>query len=191
VEGLRRFAEQLGQRGRRWVGTPCLRSLHWLTRVLRFVRGARELIEEYWAKQAKKGKKGPGPRKSEVKESATPASTSASRKRTSPEEEPESISAPPKKRGRPPKEKPQPQPVSESEEEEKPVSKAPAKKGRKSIEQHPGSKKSMDPDAMDEDEQEFGNMRKWQDMSSWEHLIHHIDTVEKNPDGKLYVYFQL
>lgn len=116
--------------------------------------------------------------------------STATKKRSSPDEEPDSASAPPKKRGRPPKEKPAV--VSESEDEKKPVSKAPAAtKGRKSTGQASTSKKSRDADAMDEDGTEFGSMKKWLDSTSWEHLVDHIDTVEKNTDGTLWVYFQL
>lgn len=46
---------------------------------------------------------------------------------------------------------------------------------------------------MDEDvtEEPYASMKRWSDATSWEHLVDHIDTVEKTEDGKLYVYFQL
>ena len=47
---------------------------------------------------------------------------------------------------------------------------------------------------MDEDVEEeptYVDMKKWASAPSWEHLVHHIDTVERTDDGKLYVYFQL
>lgn len=148
----------------------------------------------YWAKQGKKaerpGPKKPAPasaasRKSESLSSAAKASTNvATRKRATPEDEPESISAPPKKRGRPPKQKP----VSESEDDVL-VTKAPAKKGRPSSQV---AKKAKDLDAMDEDEGErYGDMTKYKDLPSWEHLIEHIDTVERRDGGELIVYFKL
>ena len=83
--------------------------------------------------------------------------------------------------------------MSQDEEDEKPASKAPAKKPqpRKSGAQAT-AKSARDSDAMEvEEEVEFGDVKKWMDLTSWEHLVHHIDTVEKNPDGTLYVYFQL
>lgn len=83
--------------------------------------------------------------------------------------------------------------MSESEADEPKTNKsasAATKKGRKSAVQP--ARQNKDDDAMDEDPvQEFGDMRKWKDTPSWEHLVDHIDTVEKTEDGKLWVYFQL
>lgn len=153
-----------------------------------------DLIDNYWSRQNKKGEKpGPkkpastsaAPRKSEsLSSTAKPSTNAAIRKRATPEDEPEPISAPPKKRGRPPKQK-----VVAESEDDVPATKAPVKRGRPSSQ---AAKKVKDSDAMDEDEGErYGDMTKYKDLISWEHLIEHIDTVERRDDGKLIVYFKL
>lgn len=148
------------------------------------LRNAQDLIDEYWERVAKNNAKKLGPRKSDAKLATASA---ASQKRLSPDEV-ESVPAPPKKRGRPPKEKPAPE--SEDEEPNTRAKPTPAKRGRKSTTQ--STKKGRDSNAMDEDVPgDYTNMRKWRDSPSWEHLVHHIDTVERTDDGKLYCYFQL
>ncbi|EKM50512.1 uncharacterized protein PHACADRAFT_263842 [Phanerochaete carnosa HHB-10118-sp] len=147
-----------------------------------------DLIQDFWNKRGKKTEK-PSPKKpatASVTSGTKSSSTTASRKRATPEDEPNTISAPPKRRGRPPKQKP----VSESEDDA-PAAKAPAKRGRPSM-QVAATQKVKDPDAMDEDEdQAYFNMGIYKDMSSWESLIDHVDTVERMDDGKLIVYFKL
>lgn len=38
---------------------------------------------------------------------------------------------------------------------------------------------------------EIGSMGKHANSASWEHLVESVDTVERNEDGELYVYFTL
>lgn len=45
--------------------------------------------------------------------------------------------------------------------------------------------------AEDEEEDEYANMARWKKESSWEHIVDHINTVERTPDGDLFVYFTL
>ena len=69
----------------------------------------------------------------------------------------------------------------------------PAKKGpRKSVGSASAKKgKAASPKAMDEDDENYEDMKRWKDTPSWAHLVDHIDTVERQEDGKLYVYFRL
>jgi hypothetical protein len=41
------------------------------------------------------------------------------------------------------------------------------------------------------DDEEIGNMKKHMKVPSWEELIETIDTVEREDDGELYVFFTL
>ncbi|KAI0831992.1 hypothetical protein BC628DRAFT_573625 [Trametes gibbosa] len=138
--------------------------------------GALALITEFWKKNKKGG------RKSEVKSKPTPKPPKASSKNADSDVE----EVAPKKRGRPSKAAS----AREASEEEDPVPKQ--KKPRKSAGSaaKTGRRKS-NADAMDEDEDSYVDMRKWKDVSSWEHLIDSIDTVERTESGDLLVYFTL
>ena len=142
-------------------------------------RNAQELIDAYWKTHSKAGKK-PTARKSDVKNNVS-SGPGRKRKTSAPVSESEEEPAA-KKRGRPPKAKS----VSEDEEVELTTKKAPRKKATKKA-------KTPSPEPMDEDEddEKYEDMRKWKDAHSWEHLVDHIDTVERQDDGKLYVYFRL
>lgn len=62
------------------------------------------------------------------------------------------------------------------------------KKGRKPAKPRDSDAMDMDEDAEDSS---YVDMKKWENAPSWEHLVDHIDTVERTEDGKLFVYFQL
>ncbi|CAL1715214.1 unnamed protein product [Somion occarium] len=140
-------------------------------------KGAQDLIDAYW----KRNKKGPKPkgRKSAV----------------SPREESEEVETsqpPPKKRGRPPKARTPETPSEEEAEEERPKAKKPKAAPRKSTEA--AKRRKSQPTAEEEEnglDEELGNMKKWLDAASWEHLVDTIDTVERTKDNELYVYFTL
>lgn len=50
------------------------------------------------------------------------------------------------------------------------------------------SRKDNKPDS---DEEILGNMKKHMKASSWEELVDTIDTVEREDDGELYIFFTL
>ncbi|KAI0741639.1 hypothetical protein C8Q80DRAFT_146850 [Daedaleopsis nitida] len=148
--------------------------------------GARELIAEFWKKNTKKQLRKPEPK---PKPTPKPRKSVARKDESDDGEEEE---APKKKRGRPSKASVG-RAASEDQEEE-----APKKKPRKST----GAGKNTSASARrtaaavadedeDEDEQEFVNMKKMKDATTWDHLIQCIDTVEKADNGELYVYFTL
>ena len=155
-------------------------------------RNAKDLIEEFWKKQPKVTKSG---RKSDVKESGS----AARRRKTATPEESDAESAPaPKKRGRPPKTKP----ASEDDEmdvEEVPPPKKP--RAEKKITSGTASSKAkskrvlsaepMDEDEVEKEKEAYVDMSKYKNAETWEHLVDHIDTVERQDDGQLYVYFRL
>ena len=49
---------------------------------------------------------------------------------------------------------------------------------------------AVSPGAMDVDD-DIGDMDKYMRHESWEKLVKTVDTVEKGPDDKLYVFFTL
>ncbi|KAI0630588.1 hypothetical protein C8Q77DRAFT_1134123 [Trametes polyzona] len=140
--------------------------------------GAQELIKEFWKnkKGGPKGKPGPKPRKSSVKDVDSDAASASA------------ASAPAaKKRGRPSKAAAAPQEESDEEEEQPQKQKKPRKSTGTAAK---ASRRTSNPDAMDEDEV-YMDMHQFKDAKTWEHLVQSIDTVERTEDGHLYVYFTL
>lgn len=92
--------------------------------------------------------------------------------------EPDSIA---KKRGRPKKDE-VPSEVRDEEEDEHRIKKKPRRSNglarKDSIQES-------------DDEEIIGNMKKHMKVPSWEDLIQSIDTVERESDGELYVFFTL
>lgn len=152
-------------------------------------RNAQALIDEFWRNQPKNTK---GGRKSDVKGTA-----SAVKKRMPVPKESDEESAPaPKKRGRPPKAK-SPSDDEMDVEEIPPPKKPRAEKkganGTASAKARPKTKAALSPEPIDEDAEEdaYQDMSKYKNAESWEHLVDHIDTVERQDDGTLFVYFRL
>ncbi|KAI6124608.1 hypothetical protein EDD17DRAFT_1469034 [Pisolithus thermaeus] len=141
---------------------------------------AQELIEDFWAKRRRNK---PGPRKSEpIRSKPRNLAAKVSRKSLAQESSPET-EAPSKKRGRPKKTIPE----SESEmviddEESRATKKARKNEGT--------SRKAADKPESGE-EVIVGDMKKHMQISSWEHLVETVDTVERNANGDLFVYFTL
>ena len=71
------------------------------------------------------------------------------------------------------------------------VKEAPKKAPKKSASARKSKAASPGPMDMEEDDERYEDMRRWRDAPSWNHLVDHIDTVERQEDGKLYVYFRL
>ncbi|KAM5534625.1 hypothetical protein V8D89_011637 [Ganoderma adspersum] len=138
--------------------------------------GARELIDEYWRKHGKKT----GGRKSDVK----PKPAAKPRKSAVKDDEEEEV-PPAKKRGRPPKAQARP---SEEQDEDVEMEDVPKKKPRKSTGR--GGKRGA-ATTEDQDEEEYTDMKKWKELSTWEHLVESIDTVERTDNNELLVYFTL
>jgi hypothetical protein len=129
-------------------------------------RNAADLITEYWRKHSKNRKSLDNKPKSRRKSTAREASPEAA----------------PKKRART---KPKEEVVSDSEE-------APAnKKPKKSNGTTKASPKADVADENEDREVDIGGMDKYRTVPSWDHLISAIDTVERNEQGDLYVYFTL
>ncbi|KAI6044417.1 hypothetical protein EDC04DRAFT_2642470 [Pisolithus marmoratus] len=141
---------------------------------------AQELIEDFWA-QRRRNK--PGPRKSEpIKTKPRNLAAKPSRKSLAQESSPDT-EPPSKKRGRPRRTEPNPDHEMIAEDEEPRAT----KKARKS---EGTSRKAADkPDSGEE--MIVGTMKKHMQISSWEHLVETVDTVERNSDGELFVYFTL
>ena len=139
--------------------------------------GAQELIDEYWKKMGKK-------RKADAKPKP------AAKPQKSKDDSDEEPAQPAKKRGRPSKS--QAKGASEDPDEDMDVE-APKKKPRKST--GSASAKSAKRGAAvreDPDESEsYVDMTKWKDLSTWDHLVESIDTVERTDDNSLLVYFTL
>jgi len=143
---------------------------------------AKELIDHFWAEK-KKSK--PGPRKSEPVKSKPKLVEKLSRKSLADIEssvEPENFA---KKRGRPKKEElpsGKKEIRDEDEDEDEPRAK---KRPRKS------NGLARQDNMRESDDEEIGNMKKHMKVPSWEELIETIDTVEREDDGELYVFFTL
>ncbi|KAF7289102.1 Chromo domain-containing protein [Mycena chlorophos] len=125
---------------------------------------APELIEEYWEKQKK-------PKPSPTKRSARKSSAASD----DDSEVVESVSAP-KKRGR--KSNAAKEAEAEEEDEDRPT-----KKARRN------TKKNDEPEQLPTEE-ELGNMDQYRDAPSWDHLVKHVDTVERSEKNDR-VYFTL
>ncbi|KAI6149173.1 hypothetical protein BKA82DRAFT_3976949 [Pisolithus tinctorius] len=126
---------------------------------------ALELIQDFWARRRRNK---PGPRKSEpIKSKPRNVAAKPSRKSLVQDSSPEAEGAS-KKRA----------------DDEEPRAK---KKARKS--EGTSRKAAEKPESVEEEP--IGNMKKHMQVSSWEHLVESVDTVERNSDGDLFVYFTL
>lgn len=130
-------------------------------------RNADALIEEYWKKNPKKARKS--------MDAKTPKKP---RKSTAPEDGADTST---KKRGR------KSQGPAESAARNSPEAgdTRMAKKARKSTAQN---EKEDVVQPLDE-EITFGDMSKYMTVSSWEKLVENVDTIEREADGTLFVYF--
>lgn len=116
----------------------------------------------------------------------------------SPKESDEEPTPAPKKRGRPPKAKTPSDDEMDVEEVPPPKKPRAEKKGASgtaSAKAKPKAKATSSPEPMEEDaedeEEAYQDMSKYKSVETWEHLVDHIDTVERQDDGQLYVYFRL
>jgi hypothetical protein len=141
----------------------------------RLTSNATDLIAEYWAHNIKDKK---GKKSLDKPKTASKVGRKSAAHDTSAEAPSASAS---KKRGRPKSKKDDSD--DEDSDKERPVT---AKKARKSA----GTKVSASPAVMDVDD-DVGDMDKYMHHESWEKLIKTVDTVEKGPDDKLYVFFTL
>lgn len=158
-------------------------------------RGAADLIEEYWAKQKKgQARKVPPGRKSvsKAREESSEVETSAAPKRSrAPVSKPISISDD--------EEEPEPQPKPKKAKTTTATSSVGTKKSSASAKAASVSKPSAknkkptrEPSSDEEEEvDDYADLRKWKTAESWEHIVDHVDTVERTDEGKLYVYFTL
>ncbi|KAG6328040.1 hypothetical protein ID866_11049 [Astraeus odoratus] len=139
-----------------------------------------ELIDEFWA-QRRKNKM--APRKSEpVRSKPKSISAKPSRKSLAQESSPEA-EAPTKKRARAKNAEAESEPEVVDVDSEEPRAK---KKPRKSN----GANRKVEK-ADSEDEVEIGDMKKYMTTPTWEHVVESVDTVERDADGELIVYFTL
>ena len=139
---------------------------------------AQDLIDEFW--RARNAQKAAAAGRKSVTKSA---SVATKKRRTSVSMSDEEEEPAPKKRGRPPKAK-------SASDDEAPKSKSAPKKPAKingTTSKKP-TRTLMDDDEVDE---MYEDMTKWQSAATWSHLVDRIDTVERQEDGELYVYFKL
>ncbi|KIM88205.1 hypothetical protein PILCRDRAFT_814109 [Piloderma croceum F 1598] len=136
---------------------------------------ATDLIAEYWAHNTKDKK---SKKSIDKPKTAAKAGRKSAARDTSVEAPSTSAS---KKRGRKPKKDDSDDEADSDKERPKT-----AKKPRKSA----GTKVSASPAVMDVDD-DIGDMDKYMHHESWEKLIKTVDTVEKGPDDRLYVFFTL
>jgi hypothetical protein len=145
-------------------------------------RGAKELIDDFWARQGKKKGDKIG-RKSDPK----PKGGTRRPVAISVESTPEPVQVP-KKRGR----KPKPPSSDEGDEEEDTRVK---KRGRKSNgttrKASPSPASASDRDSPPVELLVPSLVRKWRGLPSWEDHVQSIDTVERVRSGDLYIYFKL
>ena len=90
----------------------------------------------------------------------------------------------PKKRGRPPKAK-------KVSDDEAPKSKAATGRSAKTNGTSKKTRNANGADHEDEPDEGYESMKQWKDTPSWTNLVEQIDTVERQKDGELYVYFKL
>jgi hypothetical protein len=168
------------------------REYTWLKTHATVNSNADTLIKAYWSSRGGRRTQD----KSKPRKSDTKSKTSAVQKRksiTTIAEDSDEQPAP-KKRGRPPK-----APVSDDDE---PVVKAKeAKKSTKSAgaSASTSTKKTARHNDEEEDEEEeteaeakyVSMKKKWRNAPSWDHLVDHIETVERTSDGTLNVFFAL
>ncbi|KAH0836474.1 hypothetical protein J3R83DRAFT_8083 [Lanmaoa asiatica] len=142
---------------------------------------AKELIDYFW-EEKKKSK--PGPRKSEPVKPKSKLVEKASRKSLADLEsslEPDSFA---KKRGRSKKDELPSDKLGPRDEDE---GEQRAKKRSRKSNGLPRQENKRESD----DEEIVGNMKRHMKVPSWEELIESIDTVEREDDDELYVFFTL
>ena len=148
--------------------------------------GAKELIAEYWLRHGKKKSERAG-RKSDPKPKAPPRRPVAASVETTPE--PASTTTKKRGRGRP---KSKVDSDDEGADEEDGRSR---KRGRKSngITRKASPSPASSSDRASESIQTFepSAIKKWGGLPSWEQHLEDIDTVERTPDGELFIYFKL
>jgi len=149
--------------------------------------GAKELISEYWLRHGKKKSERAG-RKSDPKLKAAPRRPVAASVETTPEP----ASATTKKRGRG---RPKAKVDSDDEGAEEEEDGRSRKRGRKSngITRKESPSPALSSDKASESIQtlEPSAIKKWGGLPSWEQHLEDIDTVERTPDGDLFIYFKL
>lgn len=133
---------------------------------------AHALIEDYWKRNPKKSRKS-----MDAKTPKKPRKSVAS----APSEEPVEIST--KKRGR--KSTTAPDPNIRDEEEVRAPKKAKKNGAAKQKEVTQEAETSV------EEEVHFKDMAEYMAVPEWEHLVETIDTIERNSDGTLTVYFSM
>jgi hypothetical protein len=177
LERLPSIRKLLDIRGRRWVVIRAYlpRSRHLLTDVCLF-SNAQDLIDEFWRKKKgeKKGRKSLEPKGA--------AKAPKSKRETN-----ESASAPVKKRGR---DSGAMNISDDSADDREPPSKKRSRNGAKASSSKGKSVTSPSPITVDED-MPVGDMKKYLAIPSWEHIVAHVDTVERTDGGLLEVYFTL
>lgn len=148
-----------------------------------WLRGAKELITEFWARQGKKKGDKTG-RKSDPK----PKGATRRPVAISVESTPEPAQAT-KKRGRT-----RTRPVSDDEPDEDEDTRS-RKRGRKSNgttrKASPSPASSSDRDSPVVELIEPSTIKKWGNLPSWEDYVQTIDTVERIKDEELFIYFKL
>lgn len=148
-----------------------------------WLRGAKELITEFWARQGKKKGDKTG-RKSDPK----PKGATRRPVAISVESTPEPAQAA-KKRGRT-----RTRPVSDDEPDEEEDTRS-RKRGRKSNgttrKASPSPASSSDRDSPVVELLEPSTIKKWGSLPSWEDYVQTIDTVERIKDEELFIYFKL
>jgi hypothetical protein len=148
--------------------------------------GAQEIITEYWSRHGKKGER--AGRKSDP----TPKAPSRRPAATSVETTPEPTSATTKKRGRGrPKAKVESGDEGAEEEEDRRSRKRGLKSNGTTRKASPSPASSTDRASESIQTFEPSAIKKWGGLPSWENHLEEIDTVERTPDGDLYIYFKL
>jgi hypothetical protein len=156
-------------------------GLHFSFLYCLWFRGAKELIEDFWNRQKKKGDK--------IGRKSDPKPRAATRRPVaiSVESTPEPTRAT-KKRGRPKR-----KPVSDDEGEEE--DNRSRKRGRKSNgaarKPSPSPASVSDRDSPAVELLEPSTIKKWRNLPSWEDYIETIDTVERIGRDELLIYFKL
>ncbi|OCH96335.1 hypothetical protein OBBRIDRAFT_787417 [Obba rivulosa] len=150
---------------------------------------AKALIDAYWKLQKKD-------KRVARKSGGRPSLAKERKSSTAREESPEITEVKPKKRGRPSAAskaaRESPESVDEAEEsEEEP---APVSKKKKAAAITTGRRSTGKRAAKEDTDNEDGiyvSMKNYQHMTTWEHIVQQIDTVERTNDGNLMVYFTL
>ncbi|KII87284.1 hypothetical protein PLICRDRAFT_163314 [Plicaturopsis crispa FD-325 SS-3] len=141
---------------------------------------AADLIAAFWQRQKKEK------RASVAKGEAKPRKSTGAARASS---ERASSSAPKKRKAKSAKEDSDVE-MDQEEEAEKPRKKGKVTSSRRSVGAKTQTKAKADASSDDEAE-EFGNMKAYVGIPTWEHLVQSVDTVERTDDNALVVYFTL